>query len=198
MTSQMSLASKKPELVVKAPSEELQAVIKKAASYLRKGFGFIGEAIRLGEQEGFDKLEIGDLIRKELIAMGYSRMTASRALPAEFKHKPRGNPGGNKPRLRHEPTISNKMLLTTGDERQPEPETVVPVPPESEQQQQPESQPEPDYKIPPENYDIDDVEQYDKPLLVNIIKMLHEKLQTMQQRCHVWLWYQSVDNNNIL
>jgi hypothetical protein len=42
-------------------------------------------------------LWVGDYIKAEIIAMGYSRMTASRALEADFKRKQRGKPGGNKP-----------------------------------------------------------------------------------------------------
>jgi hypothetical protein len=87
----------------KQPSAKLQEKIKSCAQAFRSLKDIVNELIDLGREEGFEPLEIGQLIRQEMLKSGLSRMTVTRYLPAEFKALPRGKPSGN--------NISNTKLL---------------------------------------------------------------------------------------
>jgi hypothetical protein len=74
----------------KIPSKKLLSVIKGSVLNFKKFRDQAKEAVELGEKEGFTAMEIGNLIREEMLKHGLSLRTVQRYLPAEAKGKPRG------------------------------------------------------------------------------------------------------------
>src|SRR5688500_118151 len=68
------------------PSAKLQAAINNVVGEFQKIAVAIDQAIRIGREEGFSDLEIGNMIRKGMLAAGYDPRTIRRALPASAKH----------------------------------------------------------------------------------------------------------------
>ena len=120
----------------KEPSQKLLGIINECV--LQGGkcifeFGKLGDRLeaakRQGLAEGFTPIEIGDMIRKKWPKSGYSRMTLSRYLPAEFKHieftSNRGDRGSNRDKGKRNKMLryleaesfqlSNKYQLILGD-----------------------------------------------------------------------------------
>jgi NAD(P)-dependent dehydrogenase (short-subunit alcohol dehydrogenase family) len=70
----------------KQPSETLIKLTEDCVSQFGKLNITVNKALEQGRLEGFSDMDVGDMIRKKLLAAGYSRMTVSRALPPSAKH----------------------------------------------------------------------------------------------------------------
>jgi hypothetical protein len=95
------------QLAIKQPSKTLNKLVDKCVSQFGKLNTTVNAALEQGRKEGFEDRQVGDMIRRKLLAAGYSRMTVSRALPASAKNKPRGKQLAI--------SVSNKMLQNSAD-----------------------------------------------------------------------------------
>jgi hypothetical protein len=68
------------------PSSKLQAAIHNIVGSFQKTSSAIDEAFKIGREEGFNEMEIGNMVRKEMLATGYDSRTVRRALPPSAKH----------------------------------------------------------------------------------------------------------------
>ena len=93
-------------LAIKKPSKILEKLTDKCVLEFGKLNVAVNKALERGRLEGFEDRQVGDMIRRKMIAAGYSRMTVSRALPPSAKHMEKArkniNNGSNK--------SGNKML----------------------------------------------------------------------------------------
>ena len=74
----------------KQPSERLVIAVKNCALGFRKLQDSIQETLDIGRSEGFRDIEIGAMIRQEMLVNNYSIRTVQRYLPASAKGKVRG------------------------------------------------------------------------------------------------------------
>jgi hypothetical protein len=70
---------------MKEPSKKLQGAILNVVRSFQKTSVSIDQAFSIGREEGFDEIEIGNMVRKEMLAAGYNLRTIRRALPPTSK-----------------------------------------------------------------------------------------------------------------
>jgi hypothetical protein len=74
------------ELSKKQPSKDLRKAIDDMVGSFQKTAISIDRVFSIGRNEGFSDMEIGDLIRKKMLAANYDPRTIRRALPRSAKH----------------------------------------------------------------------------------------------------------------
>jgi hypothetical protein len=74
------------ELIKKKPSKNLREAIHDMIGSFQKTATSIERVFSIGKNEGFSDMEIGNLIRKEMLAANYDPRTIRRALPPSAKH----------------------------------------------------------------------------------------------------------------
>lgn len=145
--------------------------IQKELDELVLDFQMAGERankiLEMGRKAGFSDLEIGKWMKQALDKAGYSRMQASRLLPETAKYKPRGDPHGQG--HGNVSGISNKMLQTKPVVQSTENVVLLPQRPGRVNQG-------------PEEYKIEELDQYDIEYLKEIIKWQHDKIETLQSK----------------
>lgn len=75
-----------PSFTSKKPSKKLEKLIDSCALQLGKTLHVINAALKQGRLEGFDDRTIGDMIKRKMIAAGFTDRTVRRYLPASAKH----------------------------------------------------------------------------------------------------------------
>ncbi|MGH9979826.1 MAG: hypothetical protein ACRD8Z_28890, partial [Nitrososphaeraceae archaeon] len=73
------------ELERKKPSKKLREAILNVIGSFQKTSVCIDQVFSIGREEGFTDVEIGNMIRKEMLAAGYNLRTIRRALPLTSK-----------------------------------------------------------------------------------------------------------------
>lgn len=73
------------ELTKKEPSKKLQGAILNVVKSFQKTSESINKVFAIGREEGFNDIEIGNLVRKEMLIAGYNPRTIRRALPPTSK-----------------------------------------------------------------------------------------------------------------
>lgn len=115
-------------LATRRPSKILEKLTDKCVSEFGKLNVAVNKALEQGRKEGFEDRQVGDMIRRKMIAAGYSRMTVSRALPPSAKHMEKArsisNPkSGNKmlpkPKPSAEPMLPDKYKTRSGNKMLP-------------------------------------------------------------------------------
>jgi hypothetical protein len=86
MQQKTELLATKVKTDIKKPSKILEKLTDKCVSEFGKLNVAVNKALERGRLEGFEDRQVGDMIRRKMIAAGYSRMTVSRALPPSAKH----------------------------------------------------------------------------------------------------------------
>jgi hypothetical protein len=107
----------------KKPSKTLERLTDKCVSEFGKLNVAVNKALERGRLEGFEDRQVGDMIRRKMVAAGYSRMTVSRALPPSAKHMEKArnvtssNKFGNKmlPKSDSKPMLPDKEQRTFGN-----------------------------------------------------------------------------------
>jgi hypothetical protein len=69
----------------KEPSKKLQGAILNVVRSFQKTSVSIDQVFSIGREEGFNDIEIGNMVRKEMLAAGYNSRTIRRALPLTSK-----------------------------------------------------------------------------------------------------------------
>lgn len=116
MQQKTQLLATNTKIRAKKPSKVLEKLIDKCVSEFAKLNIAVNKALERGRLEGFEDRQVGDMIRRKMIAAGYSRMTVSRALPPSAKHMEKarnispksGNKMLPKPSASVEPMLPNK------------------------------------------------------------------------------------------
>jgi hypothetical protein len=70
----------------KYPSKKLRDAINNVVNSFQKTALTIDEVFAIGRKEGFSDIEIGNIVRKEMLAANYDPRTIRRALPSSAKH----------------------------------------------------------------------------------------------------------------
>lgn len=70
---------------VKQPSEKLKQKIDDVAKHFQNCSALVNEAFVWRLEEGFSEKEIGQMIRKQLVQLGYDHRTIRGALPSSAK-----------------------------------------------------------------------------------------------------------------
>jgi hypothetical protein len=109
------------KIKIRKPSKILEKLTDKCVSE----FGKLNLAVNkaLERLEGFEDRRVGDMIRRKMVAAGYSRMTVSRALPPSAKHmekarnisNSRSHKSGNKMLPNPKPSASAESMLPDKD-----------------------------------------------------------------------------------
>jgi hypothetical protein len=71
---------------MKEPSMKLRNAINDMVGSFQKTATSIGQVFSIGREEGFSDMEIGNMVRKEMLAANYDPRTIRRALPSSAKH----------------------------------------------------------------------------------------------------------------
>lgn len=139
-------------LTAKAPSKKFKDAIADVINGFTKTHNAIVKAFEIGRTEGFSDMEIGNMIKMEMLEAGFTSDHITRMLPDTAKRKYK--------RYHHQK--SGKMQ-----------DYQKPVTSEEE-----DDAPTGYYQMPPNEYDIEQVEQYDRLYLIEVVKYLHSQLLT--------------------
>lgn len=155
-----------PKVVKKQASKRLQQIVNKIGIAFMTLEDGISEALELGRKEGFTDMEIGDMIRAEFKRINRPRMTLSRYLPVTAKHMEKARPKSDFGNilLPNKPVVTNKILSSTDT-------TTSTITTKLEQQQKPGK-----FNQAPEDYDINQIQDYDTEYLRDIVQSQHDKI----------------------
>jgi hypothetical protein len=128
-------------------------MVKACVTPFKKLDEAVSDALEQGRKEGLSDKAIGELIRQEMLAAGLHRNTVARALPASAKGKPRGS-------------VSTNLVQNETEFEQDEEEDQDPV----------------IYQMSEEQYDIKDIEKYDKAYLIKLVIWFEKKEMASYER----------------
>lgn len=149
------------EVTVKRPSKQLEKALDALALDFAKLQTKVDAVFTIGRKEDYNDREIGNMIREKM-KEHYSQSTIQRA----FEKYPEAKQQQNHEKVVKKNTFDEKKQ---SNHKQSKPKT-------SNDTKQEEHEPEAVYQIEPETYRSEDLEQYDKPFLCEIIRYLERKL----------------------
>lgn len=166
--------AKGEEITVLTPSKTLTELIDSLALDFGKLKQRVEKVFEQGREEGFQDSEIGKMVRARM-AEHYTRQTITNVLPETAKSKPRGDPQG---------PFSKKTLLTgekVDGEESDFPRTLTTPQFVQELAEIPEREETSSWQIKPADYNIADIEQYDRGFLVKLVEYLHSQVKTLKR-----------------
>lgn len=157
----------------KRPSKILERKISACASNFKKLADSIKDALEQGRKEGFSDKEIGKMIKSKMLQAGFDRRTVLGYLPSTAKYKPRGRhvKNGLVREKNSQTDVTNNGEHTKGAEE---------LEPQEEEQQQEQSQEIWQTRV--EDYNIHEVERYDRLFLIELVHYLHDRLKKREAR----------------